>query len=60
MKLLGKWNWYLPSWLNWIPQISHEPTVVSDDTRTPPRPTSETVPVLQPVGCPELGLESVA
>jgi RND superfamily putative drug exporter len=22
MKLLGKYNWYLPRWLNWIPNIS--------------------------------------
>ena len=21
MKLLGDWNWYLPSWLEWLPQI---------------------------------------
>ena len=21
MKLLGEWNWYLPSWLQWIPDI---------------------------------------
>ncbi|KPJ49298.1 MAG: hypothetical protein AMJ38_03615 [Dehalococcoidia bacterium DG_22] len=21
MKLLGDWNWYLPSWLEWIPRI---------------------------------------
>jgi uncharacterized membrane protein YdfJ with MMPL/SSD domain len=20
MKLLGDWNWYLPSWLQWLPQ----------------------------------------
>jgi RND superfamily putative drug exporter len=61
MKLLGKWNWYLPSWLSWIPQIGHEPKVVSDDTQRPPRrPTSDTIPVLQPVAVPELGLESVA
>ena len=20
MKLLGKWNWYLPTWLDWLPQ----------------------------------------
>jgi uncharacterized membrane protein YdfJ with MMPL/SSD domain len=20
MKLLGKWNWYLPSWLEWLPK----------------------------------------
>jgi RND superfamily putative drug exporter len=24
MKLLGDWNWYLPSWLEWLPQVSHE------------------------------------
>ena len=22
MKLLGDWNWYLPSWLEWLPSIS--------------------------------------
>jgi uncharacterized membrane protein YdfJ with MMPL/SSD domain len=21
MKLLGDWNWYLPSWLEWLPRI---------------------------------------
>jgi RND superfamily putative drug exporter len=25
MKLLGKWNWYLPKRLEWLPHISHEP-----------------------------------
>ena len=25
MKLLGDWNWYLPSWLEWLPHLSHEP-----------------------------------
>jgi putative drug exporter of the RND superfamily len=20
MKLLGDWNWYLPSWLEWLPK----------------------------------------
>jgi uncharacterized membrane protein YdfJ with MMPL/SSD domain len=25
MKLLGKWNWYLPKRLDWLPKISHEP-----------------------------------
>jgi uncharacterized membrane protein YdfJ with MMPL/SSD domain len=25
MKLLGKWNWYLPKRLEWLPRISHEP-----------------------------------
>jgi uncharacterized membrane protein YdfJ with MMPL/SSD domain len=27
MKLLGKWNWYLPKKLDWLPKVSHEPTV---------------------------------
>jgi RND superfamily putative drug exporter len=21
MKLLGEWNWYLPSWLQWLPRL---------------------------------------
>ncbi len=24
MKLLGEWNWYMPSWLNWLPKITQE------------------------------------
>ena len=24
VKLLGKWNWYLPSWLECLPHTSHE------------------------------------
>ena len=24
MKLLGDWNWYMPSWLGWLPRISAE------------------------------------
>jgi hypothetical protein len=24
MKLLGDWNWYLPSWLEWLPHIAGE------------------------------------
>jgi uncharacterized membrane protein YdfJ with MMPL/SSD domain len=23
MQLLGKWNWYLPAWLDWLPQLDH-------------------------------------
>jgi putative drug exporter of the RND superfamily len=28
MKLLGRWNWYLPNWLHWLPKLEHhvEPT----------------------------------
>jgi uncharacterized membrane protein YdfJ with MMPL/SSD domain len=31
MRLLGEWNWYLPTWLDWLPTISPEgarPTAV--------------------------------
>ena len=24
MKILGKWNWYLPSWLGWLPDLRVE------------------------------------
>jgi uncharacterized membrane protein YdfJ with MMPL/SSD domain len=37
MKLLGDWNWYLPSWLEWLPRIGGEgepPT----SPREPPAP----------------------
>jgi len=23
MKLLGRWNWYLPRWLEWLPKLDH-------------------------------------
>jgi RND superfamily putative drug exporter len=26
MKLLGDWNWYLPSGLHWLPQVRHDAT----------------------------------
>jgi RND superfamily putative drug exporter len=35
MKLLGDWNWYLPSWLEWLPRFDE-----SEDERPP-----ETAPV---------------
>jgi uncharacterized membrane protein YdfJ with MMPL/SSD domain len=25
MKVLGDWNWYLPSWLEWMPHVAPEP-----------------------------------
>jgi RND superfamily putative drug exporter len=24
MKLLGRWNWYLPTWLDWLPRLGHD------------------------------------
>jgi uncharacterized membrane protein YdfJ with MMPL/SSD domain len=31
MKLLGDWNWYLPSWLEWLPRLGLE------ETEAPPK-----------------------
>jgi uncharacterized membrane protein YdfJ with MMPL/SSD domain len=30
MKLLGDWNWYLPSWLEWLPRIGGEDAPPAD------------------------------
>jgi RND superfamily putative drug exporter len=35
MKLLGDWNWYLPSWLEWLPRLEQEKA-----PRAPLAPTS--------------------
>jgi uncharacterized membrane protein YdfJ with MMPL/SSD domain len=39
MKLLGDWNWYLPSWLEWLPRVAvaTEPEPIA---QTPPVPTA--------------------
>ncbi len=42
MKLLGDWNWYLPSWLEWLPQVSPE------GAGLPPASEDETAPPLDP------------
>jgi putative drug exporter of the RND superfamily len=41
MTLLGDKNWWLPGWLNWLPQIAHEP---------PPAPKPEADRELVPAG----------
>jgi RND superfamily putative drug exporter len=38
MKLLGAWNWYLPSWLEWLPRwglLEAEPTAQAPAETTP-------------------------
>jgi RND superfamily putative drug exporter len=46
MKLLGGWNWYLPSWLSWLPEVHVEghaaaepaPTTTTHLPESPTRP----------------------
>ena len=49
MKLLGKWNWYLPSWLEWLPKgpaLDAEglPPAPADARPAPARPRREPQP----------------
>jgi uncharacterized membrane protein YdfJ with MMPL/SSD domain len=37
MKLLGDWNWYLPSWLEWLPRVRHKAPATSIRTQPEPR-----------------------
>jgi uncharacterized membrane protein YdfJ with MMPL/SSD domain len=41
MKVLGDWNWYLPSWLEWLPRIGGE--------RDAPPPTEPEEPQRAPI-----------
>jgi len=34
MKLLGRWNWYLPAWLGWLPQLEHERSAEPEPARS--------------------------
>jgi RND superfamily putative drug exporter len=35
MKLLGDWNWYLPSWLEWLPRFDEEIEAAREAPPTP-------------------------
>ena len=48
MKLLGDWNWYLPSWLEWLPHIGDEGEPPAPP-REPPAPEITKEPELRPV-----------
>jgi len=48
MKLLGDWNWYLPSWLEWLPRIGGEgdaPPPPPSEPPVPEEPRPAPVPV---------------
>jgi len=36
MRLLGEWNWWLPSWLGWLPHVTIEGEVDEDETGAVP------------------------
>jgi RND superfamily putative drug exporter len=35
MQLLGDWNWYLPKWLEWLPNVSVEGRFEQEPTPEP-------------------------
>jgi hypothetical protein len=39
MKLLGNWNWYLPKALDWLPNVTSEPSAA--------RPRRDAEPALE-------------
>jgi uncharacterized membrane protein YdfJ with MMPL/SSD domain len=53
MKLLGDWNWYLPSWLEWLPRIGAErdaaPFVEPPEPEAPEEPEPADAPRPAPV-----------
>ena len=44
MSLLGRWNWYLPGWLEWLPELHVEgPTGAGGDQAVPSASTAESL-----------------
>jgi RND superfamily putative drug exporter len=35
MELMGKFNWYLPSWLRWLPDLRVEPKDIPQEAMRP-------------------------
>jgi putative drug exporter of the RND superfamily len=56
MTLLGEWNWYLPAWLHWLPELhvegdptsDAEPDAAPDAEQTRPGPELDTAAVPEP------------
>ena len=36
MKLLGDWNWYLPTWLEWLPRFDHDEAEATPEIASTP------------------------
>ena len=41
MKLLGERNWYLPTWLEWLPHFDHGELEIVDEPEPEPAPTAQ-------------------
>jgi RND superfamily putative drug exporter len=49
MKLLGRWNWYLPTWLDWLPQKGHQHNLPPISVALPAsQPEADAVPANRP------------
>lgn len=50
MRILGKWNWYFPTWLEWLPNVSIGEGNVEARPKAKgarkPRPVEQPAPVL--------------
>ena len=46
MKLLGDWNWYLPRWLEWLPQLGAEGTQPAERPAQGHRPSQPATEVI--------------
>ncbi|MCH9018510.1 MAG: MMPL family transporter, partial [Chloroflexi bacterium] len=55
MKLLGDWNWYLPKWLEWLPDIRVEGAVETPESEPKGLVSGTTAPVHAPVVVTEAG-----
>ena len=53
MKLLGRWNWYLPSWLEWLPHLSIEGAPAAPAAGPPAPTTGPGGPGLEPAPAEE-------
>jgi len=49
MKVLGDWNWYLPSWLEWLPRVGSEGGVPPVEAPVPDEPADAEPPQPAPV-----------
>ena len=44
MTLLGRWNWYLPTWLGWLPELHVEGDPAPEEPAAPTTASTVSVP----------------